>query len=77
MGNAHETSGVGRSARVSGGAAGKIGWTYRTSALLFCAANFEIWQARYTWVFLQFCVDNNEELICRRISTAKGGAHLI
>ena len=71
-----ETSEVGRSARVSGGGAGKIGRTYRTSALLFCAANFEIWQARYTWVFLQFCVDNYEELKCKRMSTAGGALNL-
>ena len=54
----------------------KIGWTYRASALLFRAANSEIWQARYTWVFLQFCGDNYEELVCTRISNARGALDL-
>ena len=31
--------------------------TYRASALQFCAANFEIWQAWHTRVFFQFYVD--------------------
>jgi len=48
----------------------RIGRTYRASALLFRTANFEIWQARYTWVFLQFCVDSDEKLDCMRIRGA-------
>src|SRR6266436_1416576 len=58
----------------------EVGWggetTYRTSALLFCAANLEIWQAGYTWVFFQFCVDGDEGLGCTRISTAMGALDL-
>jgi len=37
----------------------RTGWmdggTYGESALDFCAADFEIGQARYAWVFLEFC----------------------
>ena len=29
-------------------------WTYGASALDFCAADFEIGQARYAWVILEF-----------------------
>jgi hypothetical protein len=50
--------------------------TYRKSALLFRAANLEIWQARYTWVLFQFCVDSHEKLDCTRISTAKDALDL-
>jgi hypothetical protein len=75
MGNARNKRGAARRAGVSGGA-GKIGWTYRASALLFCAANLEIWQTRYAWVLLQFCVDNYEDLDCKRISTARGALDL-
>jgi hypothetical protein len=44
--------------------------TYRAPALHFCAANFKIWQARYTRVFFQFCVNSCEKPDYRRISTA-------
>ena len=40
----------------------KIGRTYRTPVLLFGTVNLESWQARYTWVFFQFCVDSYEKL---------------
>jgi hypothetical protein len=50
--------------------------TYRAPALLFRAAKFEIWQARYTWIFLQLCVDSDEELGCTRISIARGALDL-
>jgi hypothetical protein len=56
--------------------AGTIGRTYRTSALLFRTANLEIWQARYTWVLFQFCVDSYEKLDCTKISTAKDALDL-
>jgi hypothetical protein len=56
--------------------AGTIGRTYRTSALPFRTANLEIWQARYTWVFFQFCVDSYEKLDRTRISNARGALDL-
>jgi len=55
---------------------GTIGRTYRKSALLFRTANLEIWQAWYTWVFFQFCVDGYQKLDCTRISTAKDALDL-
>jgi hypothetical protein len=44
--------------------------------LLFRTANLEIWQARYTWVLFQFCVDSYEKLDCTRTSTAKDALDL-
>lgn len=53
-----------------------MGRTYRTSALLFRTANLEIWQAWYTWVFFQFCVDCYEKVDCTRISTIRSALDL-
>ena len=50
--------------------------TYGTSSLHFRTANLEIWQARYTWVFFQFCVDGYETFDCTRTSTARGALDL-
>ena len=42
-----------------GGMDWTTGGTYGASALIFCAADFEIGKARYAWVFLEFCAGAN------------------
>jgi hypothetical protein len=53
-----------------------VGRTFRTTALLFRTGNLEILQARYTWVFVQFCVGSYEKRDRTRISTARGALDL-
>lgn len=53
-----------------------MGETYRTSALLFRAANLEVWQARHTWIFFQFCGDGCKKLDCTRTSTGRDALDL-